>query len=78
MGPADYRALIATLLAAGQVREKDAVHPRTAAEVQAGFAAITTHPSVVPASELAKAALPELQADWLTAIEKGWADNVGN
>jgi putative spermidine/putrescine transport system substrate-binding protein len=51
---------------------------RTSPEVQAGFAAIKTHPSVVPASELAKAALPELQADWLTAIEKGWAANVGN
>ena len=42
------------------------------------IAAIKTHPSVVPASDLAKAALPELQADWLTAIEKGWAANVGN
>jgi putative spermidine/putrescine transport system substrate-binding protein len=51
---------------------------RTAPEVQAGFAAIITHPSVVPAADLAKAALPELQADWLTAIEKGWAENVGN
>jgi len=51
---------------------------RTSPEVQDGFAAIKTHPSVVPAAELAKAALPELQADWLTAIEKGWADNVGN
>jgi putative spermidine/putrescine transport system substrate-binding protein len=51
---------------------------RTTPEVQAGFAAIKTHPSVVPASELAKAALPELQADWLTAIEKGWSENVGN
>jgi putative spermidine/putrescine transport system substrate-binding protein len=51
---------------------------RTAPEVQAGFAAIKAHPSVVPAAELAKAALPELQADWLTAIEAGWAANVGN
>jgi putative spermidine/putrescine transport system substrate-binding protein len=51
---------------------------RTAAEVKAGFAAIKAHPSVVPAAELAKAALPELQADWLTAIEAGWAANVGN
>jgi putative spermidine/putrescine transport system substrate-binding protein len=51
---------------------------RTSPEIQAGFAAITGHPSVVPATELAKAALPELQADWLTAIEKGWAENVGN
>lgn len=51
---------------------------RTTPEIQAGFAAIETHPSVVPASELAKAALPELQADWLTAIEEGWKANVGN
>lgn len=51
---------------------------RTTPEVQAGFAAIRTHPSVVPAAELAKAALPELQAGWLTAIEAGWAANVGN
>jgi putative spermidine/putrescine transport system substrate-binding protein len=51
---------------------------RTSPEVQAGFAAIRTHPSVVPASDLARAALPELQADWLTAIEKGWTENVGN
>lgn len=51
---------------------------RTTAAVQAGFAAIKGHPSVVPASELAKAALPELQADWLTAIEAGWKANVGN
>lgn len=51
---------------------------RTTPEVQQGFAAIKAHPAVVPAAELAKAALPELQADWLTAIEKGWAENVGN
>jgi len=51
---------------------------RTAPEVQAGFAGLTSHPAVVPATELAKAALPELQADWLTAIEKGWAEHVGN
>jgi putative spermidine/putrescine transport system substrate-binding protein len=51
---------------------------RTSPEVQAGFAGIKTHPSVVPADELAKAALPELQADWLTAIEEGWSANVGN
>jgi putative spermidine/putrescine transport system substrate-binding protein len=51
---------------------------RTSPEVQAGFAAIEGHPSVVPAEELAKAALPELQADWLTAIEDGWKANVGN
>jgi putative spermidine/putrescine transport system substrate-binding protein len=51
---------------------------RTSPEVQAGFAAIERHPSVVSAEELARAALPELQADWLTAIEAGWKANVGN
>ena len=51
---------------------------RTSPEVQAGFAAIKAHPSVIPAADLAKASLPELQADWLTAIEKGWAEHVGN
>jgi putative spermidine/putrescine transport system substrate-binding protein len=51
---------------------------RASTEVQAGFAAIEGHPSVVSAAELAKAALPELQADWLTAIEAGWQAQVGN
>jgi putative spermidine/putrescine transport system substrate-binding protein len=51
---------------------------RTPPEVQAGFAAIETHPAVIPAEDLAKAALPELQADWLTAIEAGWLAAVGN
>jgi putative spermidine/putrescine transport system substrate-binding protein len=51
---------------------------RTSADVQAGFAAIVGHPAVVSAQELAKATLPELQADWLTAIEAGWKTNVGN
>jgi putative spermidine/putrescine transport system substrate-binding protein len=51
---------------------------RTSPEIQAGFATIEGHPSVVSADELAKAALPELQADWLTAIEDGWKANVGN
>lgn len=51
---------------------------RTSPEVKAGFAAIVGHPSVVSAQDLAKAALPELQADWLTAIEAGWKASVGN
>lgn len=51
---------------------------RTTPDTQAGFAEIVAHPSVIPAAELAKAALPELQADWLTAIEKGWQEKVGN
>ena len=50
---------------------------RTSAEVQAAFAAIPRHPSVVGADELAKNALPELQASWISAIEQGWIANVG-
>ncbi len=50
---------------------------RTSAEVQAAFAALPKHPSVVAASELAAFALPELQADWLTAIEAGWRAEIG-
>ncbi|MDA8586671.1 ABC transporter substrate-binding protein [Rhodobacteraceae bacterium] len=50
---------------------------RTSADVQAAFDAIVVHPNVVPAAELAKNALPELQAAWISAIEKGWLENVG-
>ena len=50
---------------------------RTSAEMQAKFGSLERHPSVVPTSELAKAALPELQASWITAVEKGWLENVG-
>jgi len=51
---------------------------RTPPEVQAGFAAIVSPASVVSAADLAKAALPELQSDWISAIEQGWQANVGN
>lgn len=51
---------------------------RTSAEVRRKFNAIERHPAVVPADELAKNALPELQAAWISAIEKGWLENVGN
>ena len=50
---------------------------RTNADVQASFGSIVAHPNVVSADELAKAALPELQASWISAIEKGWLINVG-
>lgn len=50
---------------------------RTSDDIQASFGTIETHPSVVPASELAKAALPEMQADWISAVEQGWLENVG-
>ena len=50
---------------------------RTAAEIQEAFGSIERHPSVVSAAELAEAALPELQSQWISAIEKGWIENVG-
>ncbi len=50
---------------------------RLTPDQQAAFAALPRHPSVVQPAELAKAALPELQADWVAAIEKGWTENVG-
>ena len=51
---------------------------RTPPEVRAAFAALPAHPSVVSFAELAPLALPELQADWISAIEEGWMANVGN
>ena len=51
---------------------------RTSPEIQEKFASLKPHPAVVPAAELEKASLPELQAAWITAIEKGWIDNVGS
>ncbi len=50
---------------------------RTPDKVQAAFAAIGRHPSVVSAAELARNAQPELQADWISAIEQGWLATVG-
>lgn len=51
---------------------------RTSSEVQTKFNAIERHPAVVAPEELAKAALPELQASWISAIEQGWIENVGS
>lgn len=51
---------------------------RAPGEVQAGFAALERHPSVVSIEELGQAALPELTPDWTSAIEDGWIENVGN
>ncbi|MGB8813380.1 MAG: extracellular solute-binding protein, partial [Paracoccaceae bacterium] len=50
---------------------------KTLPEVQTAFAALPAHPAVVSATELARVSLPELQADWISAIEKGWQQNVG-
>ena len=49
---------------------------RLDAQARAGFDALVSHPAVVSATDLARAALPELQADWITAIEAGWQQNV--
>ena len=46
-------------------------------EMRAKFAAVPAHPSVVPAAVLGQNALPELQSDWISAIEQGWIANVG-
>ena len=51
---------------------------RTPPEIQEAFAALPSHPSVVSSAELSAAALPELQAGWISAIEQGWLANVGN
>ncbi len=50
---------------------------RTSAADQTRFATITQPASVVSMEELGKIALPELQADWISAIEQGWIKNVG-
>jgi putative spermidine/putrescine transport system substrate-binding protein len=50
---------------------------RAPADIRSAFAALPAHPSVVPAAELAAAALPELQAEWIAAIERGWIEAVG-
>ncbi len=50
---------------------------RTSPEVQAMFATIKAHPSVVSSAELAKSSLPEMEGGWISAVEKGWLENVG-
>lgn len=50
---------------------------RMADKDQAKFATLTQLPSVVSMQELGVSALPELQADWISAIEQGWIKNVG-
>ncbi len=50
---------------------------RVPAEWAARFDALPRHESVVPEADLAERSLPELSSGWLTAIEKGWIENVG-
>ena len=50
---------------------------RVSADLQDAFATLPQHPSVVTPQALAEAALPELQAEVISAIEAGWIENVG-
>jgi putative spermidine/putrescine transport system substrate-binding protein len=45
-------------------------------DIQAEFAGIEFGPAVLTPDILNAHKLPELQADWLVAIEKGWEENV--
>jgi len=72
-GEAQYQKALPSVWGAAPAIEMS----RTSDAVQADFDTIKKHPNVVPAEELAKAALPELQASWISAIEKGWLENVG-
>ena len=49
---------------------------RTAPDIQAKFATIVLPPSVISAEVLGRNALPELQGQWITAIEQGWIKHV--
>ena len=49
---------------------------RLEARLQAAFAALPRHPSVIAMQDIGPT-LPELQADWISAIEAGWKANVG-
>lgn len=73
-GEAQYQKALPTVWGAKPAIEMS----RTSADIRSKFAAIKKHPAVVSPDELAKAALPELQASWISAIEKGWLANVGN
>lgn len=46
------------------------------AEWQDKFAALPRPPAVLPPEVLSSHKIPELQAPWLEAIEKGWVENV--
>lgn len=72
-GPVQYEKALPTVWGAAAAIDVS----RTSADIQAKFAAIEKHPNVVPAADLAKTALPELQSSWISAIEKGWLANVG-
>ena len=72
-GPAQVEKAMPTSWGAAPAIEISRTNP----DNQTKFATIVALPSVVPMEELGKHALPELQADWISAIEKGWIANVG-
>ena len=45
-------------------------------EWQEKFANLPRPPSILPPEVLSANKIPELQATWLEAIEKGWTENV--
>jgi putative spermidine/putrescine transport system substrate-binding protein len=49
---------------------------RLDASLKKAFADLPRNPAVVSPQELAKNALPELNPDWIKAIEEGWQANV--
>ena len=49
---------------------------RTDSAILAAFNAIEKHPAAIPMDNT-DGALPELQGEWIKAIEKGWIENVG-
>ncbi len=40
------------------------------------FTELPRHPAVIDPAALSEKALPELHPDWISAIEKGWQENV--
>ena len=72
-GPAQVEKAMPAAWGAAPAIEID----RMSAEDQARFTTIAQLPSVVSMQDLGKAALPELQADWISAIEQGWIAHVG-
>ncbi len=49
---------------------------KTTPQVQAQFAAVPVHPSVLPLAALTENVQPELAAGYLSRIEQDWTTNV--
>ncbi len=64
-----------------QLLKTEGIYPgidlaKTSPDVQAQFAAVPVHPSVLPLQTLTENAQPELAAEYLTRIEKDWTTTV--